>query len=424
MDTTTSTAVTRSSGEIPLTEIQHSMLRLFRDSQEHDPARSAALITAEMFEVFPSAGNPALEVVSTVVVASMAVVVGVGKRVNSCTGVVENPRVKGANMLRNISIVDHFEWKKCIRFAVFVLLAISLGASFVPMYAQDSGQQTFTSVVDAASAFFTAMQAPDDHPILKILGPAGNDIVSSGDPIEDFDARTNFTLKYQEMHRFATEPNGTVTLIVGAENWPLPIPLVKKNGAWYFDTKAGKDEILFRRIGENELLAIQACSDLVDAQKQYYDRAPNGFADQYAQKLVSDDGKYNGLYWEGTDDQYNSPIDPRIANASGKSSKDQVGHPVPFNGYFFRILASQGRHAPGGDRKYVVNGKMTTGFAFVAYPAEYRSSGVMSFVVSKSGVVYEKDFGPNTTQLAEAMTAYDPDSTWNKEELASQAGRQ
>ncbi len=174
-------------------------------------------------------------------------------------------------------------------------------SSFVPTFAQQPGQQTFASVADAGRALFIAMQAPDDRSLLGILGPAGNDIVSSGDPIEDLDARTNFTTKYEEMHRFVTEPNGTVTLIVGAENWPLPIPLINKNGVWYFDTATAKDEILFRRIGKNELLMIQALSDLVDAQKQYYDKAPHGYGKEYAQKLVSDAGKHNGLYWEDTE---------------------------------------------------------------------------------------------------------------------------
>jgi hypothetical protein len=203
-------------------------------------------------------------------------------------------------------------------------------------------------------------------------------------------------------------------LVVGAENWPLPIPLVKKNGVWYFDTQAGKDEILFRRIGKNELAAIQACSELLDAQKQYYARAPYGFAKEYAQKLVSDAGKHNGLYWEETGDQFDSPINPLIAYARQNLPTDQVGAHVPFNGYFFRILTSQGPHAPGGPKSYVVNGKMTAGFAFIAYPAEYHSSGVMTFIVNESGTIYEKDLGPNTTKLAEAMTAFDPDSTWNK----------
>jgi hypothetical protein len=327
---------------------------------------------------------------------------------------VENSRMEGTTMLENFSILVQLERKKLIRFAPFVLLALSLGASFVPTFAQQPGQPTFASVEDAGRAFFTAMRAPDDRALLGILGPAGNDIVSSGDPIEDLDARTGFTAKYEEMHRFVTEPNGTVSLVVGAENWPLPIPLVNKNGAWYFDTLAGKDEILFRRIGKNELAAIQACGDLVDAQKQYYVRAPYGFAKEYAQKLVSDGGKHNGLYWEETGDQFDSPINPLIAYARQDRPKDQVGAHDPFNGYFFRILAAQGPHAPGGAKNYVVNGRMTAGFAFVAYPAEYRSSGVKTFIVNKSGTIYEKDLGPNTTKIAEAMAAFDPDSTWTK----------
>jgi hypothetical protein len=319
-------------------------------------------------------------------------------------------------MLRNISIPALLERKKFIRFAAIVLLALPFASSLVPTFAQQPGQQTFSSVEDAGRALFTAMRAPDDHALLGILGPAGNDIVSSGDPIEDLDARTGFTTKYEEMHRFVREPNGTVSLVVGAENWPLPIPLDNKNGAWYFDTQAAKDEILFRRIGKNELLAIQACSDLVDAQKQYYDKAPSGYRKQYAQKLVSDAGKYNGLYWEETGDQFNSPIDPLIAYARQNRPEEPVGTHVPFNGYFFRILTSQGPHGPGGAKSYVVNGEMTLGFAFVAYPAEYRSSGVMTFIVSESGIIYGRDLGPNTTKLAQAMTAFDPDSTWHKEE--------
>ena len=319
-------------------------------------------------------------------------------------------------MWRNISVLAQLERQNFGRFAAFVLAALSSVFSSVPAFARQPDQQTFASVEEAGRALFTAMQAPDDRALLGIFGPAVNDIVSSGDPIEDLDARTGFTTKYEEMHRFVTEPNGTVSLVVGAENWPFPIPLVSKEGGWYFDTAAGKDEILFRRIGKNELSAIKACSDLVDAQKQYYLRAPYGFADQYAQKLVSDAGKHNGLYWQETGDQFDSPINPLIAYARQNRPPDEVGAHDPFKGYFFRILRSQGHHAPGGAKNYVVNGKMTAGFAFVAYPAEYRSSGVMTFIVNKSGVVFEKDLGPNTTRIAEAMTAYDPDSTWHKAE--------
>jgi hypothetical protein len=319
-------------------------------------------------------------------------------------------------MLLNISILVRRGWRKVVRFGAFALLALFWGASLIPTSAQQAGQQTFASVDEAGRAFFAAMQASDDRSLMHILGPAGNDVISSGDPAEDLDVRTNFTTKYEEMHRLVKEPNETVTLVVGAENWPLPIPLINKNGAWYFDTPAGKDEILFRRIGKNEMAAIQACSDLVDAEKQYYDKAPDGFAKGYAQKLVSDVGRHNGLYWEGTTDQFDSPINPLIAYARQNRPVDQVGTHDPFNGYFFRILTIQGPHAPGGAKNYVVNGKMTEGFAVVAYAVEYRSSGVKTFIVGKSGVIYEKDLGPNTTRLAQSMTTYDPDSTWQKAE--------
>ncbi len=318
-----------------------------------------------------------------------------------------------------LQMISDFVQLKCqgfVRFAVSILFALSLGCSPAPMFAQEPGQRAFASAEDASRALFDAMQAQDEQAPLSILGAAGKDVLSSGDPQEDLDSRVSFVVKYQEMHRFVTETDGTVTLVVGAENWPFPIPLVKNNGSWYFDTAAGKDEIVFRRIGRNELAAMDACRDLVDAQKQYFARPPGDLPKQFAQKLVSDEGRHNGLYWHGASDEFDSPINPLIAYARQNLSTDQVGEHVPFNGYMFRILTSQGRHAPGGAKNYIVDGKMTAGFAFVAYPVEYGSSGVMTFVVDKSGTIYEKDLGPNTTKLAQAMTAYDPDSTWHKAE--------
>ncbi len=328
----------------------------------------------------------------------------------------ENSRMERNKMLHRNPIFVQPECKSFVRFAVSVLFALSLGCSSVPLFAQEPGQRTFASAEDASRAFFAAMEAQDEQAQLSILGPAGKDVLSSGDREEDLDARVSFVVKYQEMHRFVTEANGTVTLVVGAENWPFSIPLVKNNGSWYFDTAAGKDEILFRRIGRNELAAIDACRNLVAAQKQYFARPPRGQPKQFAQKLVSDKGKHNGLYWHGADDEFDSPINPLIAYARQNLPTDQVGEHVPFNGYMFRILTSQGRHAPGGAKNYIVDGKMTAGFAFVAYPVEYRSSSVMTLIVDESGTIYEKDLGPNTTKLAEAMTAYDPDSTWHKAE--------
>ena len=320
-------------------------------------------------------------------------------------------------MLHGITAFIQDECKRAAKFAAAVLVALSLAGSLTPAaFAQQPGQQTFASLKDAAHALFVTMGSQDEQSPLRVLGPAAQVVLSSGDPAEDSDARVGFVVKYQEMHRFVKEPDGTVTLVVGAENWPFPIPLVNNQGKWYFDTDSGKDEILFRRIGRNELAAMDACRQLVEAQKEYFAHPPSDLPKQFAQKLVSDEGRHNGLYWHGASDEFDSPINPLIAYARQNLPTDQVGEHVPFNGYMFRILTSQGPHAPGGAKNYVVDGKMTGGFALVAYPAEYRSSGVMTFIVDESGTTFEKDLGPNTTKLAEAMTAYDPDSTWQKAE--------
>jgi Protein of unknown function (DUF2950) len=327
---------------------------------------------------------------------------------------IRNLRLEKNIMPQRISNFAQSERKRLARFAAAVLVTFSLGGSFAPMFAQQPEQRSFASADDAAHALFVAMESQDEHSPLAVLGPAAKEVLSSGDPTEDADARVGFVVRYQEMHRLVKHANGSVTLVVGAENWPFPIPLVNNQGKWYFDTNAGKDEILFRRIGRNELAAEVACQDLVEAQKEYFASAPAGFSKQFAQKLVSEEGRHDGLYWHGAYDEFDSPINPLIAYAGGEDSKDQAGDPVPFNGYFFRVLTSQGPHAPGGTKSYVVDGKMTGGFAFVAYPAEYRSSGVMTFIVNESGTIYEKDLGPNTTKTAAAMTAYDPDSTWHQ----------
>ncbi len=319
-------------------------------------------------------------------------------------------------MLQKISMFVQPEWNSSIRFGVSALLALSLVRPTAPTFAQQPRQRTFATTEDAAHALFAAKQARNEQDLLSILGPEGKDVISSGDPTEDRSSQQNFVDKYQEMHRFATESNGSVSLVIGAENWPFPIPLVNNHGTWYFDAPAGKEEILFRRIGRNELAAMHACCDLVEAEKRYLAHPRGDLHKQFAQKLVSDEGRHDGLCWHGAQNEVASPIDPLIAMAQGKKSEDQTGDLVPFNGYFFRILTSQARQAPGGAKNYVVDGKMTGGFAFVAYPVEYRSSGVMTFIVDETGVVYEKDLGPNTTKLAESLTGYDPDSTWHRVE--------
>ena len=275
--------------------------------------------------------------------------------------------------------------------------------------AQQPGQKTFSSPEDASNALVTAAQSNDEKALLDILGPDGKQIVSSGDETEDADSRANFVEKYQEMHRLVKEPDGTTVLYIGAKNWPTPIPLVNKGNSWYFDTEAGKKEILYRRIGRNEISTIRVCQELVAAQKEYYAAQHN----EYAQKIFSDEGQHSGLYWKAADGEPQSPIGPLVASAFAKS---QDGAPAPYRGYYYLILTRQGKNGPGGAKSYIVNGKMTGGFAFVAYPAEYRSSGVMTFIVNEDGVVYEKDLGKKTDVLAKTMKEYNPNSSWQKSE--------
>jgi hypothetical protein len=278
--------------------------------------------------------------------------------------------------------------------------------------AQQPGQKTFSSAEEASNAMLTAAQNNDEKSMLDILGPDGKRIASSGDDAEDAESRANFAKRYQEMHRLVKEPDGTTILYIGAHNWPTPIPLVHKGVSWYFDTDAGKKEILYRRVGRNELSAIRVCQELVTAQKEY--SAQHG--GEYAQKIFSDEGQ-NGLYWKAADGQPQSPIGPLVASAvAGSYAKSQEGAPTPYRGYYFHILARQGKGGPGGAKSYAVNGKMTEGFAFIAYPAEYRSSGVMTFMVNEDGVVYQKDLGKKTDVLGKGMKEYDPSSGWQKAE--------
>jgi hypothetical protein len=291
---------------------------------------------------------------------------------------------------------------------VFILLACFPGAA----KAQQKDQKTFASPEEASSAFVAAIKSNDEAAMLQILGPDGKEIISSGDPKEDADHRKNFATRYDQMHRFVAEPDGTTTLYIGAENWPCPIPLVKKGSAWYYDTAAGKQEILYRRVGQNEMSAIRVSQELAAAENEYFAQNKN----EYAQKFTSDEGQQNGLYWKSTDSKSESPVGPLVANASMPNGPAKNLHtpPAPFHGYYFRILTRQGKHAPGGASDYLVGGKMTGGFAFVAFPAEYRNSGVMTFIVSKDGAVYQKDLGPHTESAAKSMKAYDPDSSWQK----------
>jgi hypothetical protein len=282
----------------------------------------------------------------------------------------------------------------------------------------EAGQETFPHASEAAQALFTAVQNNDRPALLKLFGPDSSDLTSSGDEEMDKENRVEFVQKYQQMHRLLTEPNGLTTLFIGAENWPTPIPLVRSDGKWYFDTEDGKDEILFRRVGEDEVTVIHVCTELVDAEKEYFAKPHDGeSAQQYAQKILSDTGKHNGLYWVVASGAPESPLGPMIATAEADDSTQTAGRDLqPFYGYYFRVLKAQGPSAPGGVKSYIVDGKMTGGFAFVAYPAEYKSSGVMTFLVGPDGIVYQKDLGEKTSEIAKSLKQYDRDETWTKAE--------
>ena len=279
--------------------------------------------------------------------------------------------------------------------------------------AQELKPQLFHSPEEASAALFAAAQQTDNRALLEILGPAGKDLASSGDPAEDRKGRDNFVAKYKQMHRVRKEHSGVMLLYVGAANWPLPIPLAEKNSLWYFDTDMGKGEILARRVGGNELATINVCYQLVDAQQQHFARANNG-EHRYALKLVGDNDGHDALFSSENGEQSASPLDTLIASAGVENGTPASHNPAPFNGYYFRILTAQGNNAEGGAKSYLVNGKMVGGFAFVAYPAVYRCSGVITFIVNQNGVVYQKDLGPDTEKIANAMTEYDPDSTWER----------
>jgi len=300
------------------------------------------------------------------------------------------------------------------RLALWVL-SVSLVVGFgivAPALAQEPGQKTFGSATEATDAFCKAVQNHDQTAMLAILGPSGRDVISSGDPVSDKDNQNAFVALYRASHQFATGPNGLTFLYIGDENWPTPIPLQHNQTQWYFDTAYGKQEILYRRIGFNELDVIKVCAAIVDAQRDYFNALHDGASEhQYAQKFRSTAGTQDGLYWQVKGSQGESPLGPLVAEAASEGYQ-HTSQPHPFHGYMYRLLTSQGANAPGGAKSYIVAGKMTGGFALVAYPASYRDSGVMTFIVNQDGQVYQKDLGPGTGQLAAAITAYDPDPTW------------
>ena len=274
-------------------------------------------------------------------------------------------------------------------------------------------QKTFSSPEEGVKALIDAARKNDMKGILEILGADAKSIIESGDPVADNEGRERFVKSYDESNKLVKSGDSKAVLEVGKDEWPFPIPLVKENAGWRFDTQEGKEELLNRRIGRNELDVIQVCLAIVDAEREYYQRDPDGDKLlQYAQKLISTKGKRDGLYWETKPNEQPSPLGSLVAQARAEGYKGAGGKPVPYHGYYYKLLTGQGKDAPGGAYDYLVRGKMMGGFGVVAYPAQYGSSGIMTFIVNHDGVVYQKDLGTKTATIAQSMSKFNPDKTW------------
>jgi hypothetical protein len=299
-------------------------------------------------------------------------------------------------------------------FAVSVAAVVMFACTGVSAAAV-AQQKSFPSAEEAVKAAIAAARSNNDKELLTIFGAQAKEILFSGDAVADKERRGQFLAAYEEKNRLANEGE-SVTLIVGKNDWPFPIPVVKKGNVWVFDTAKGKEEILNRRIGENELNTIQVMLAVVDAQREYAlkDRDKNSLL-EYAVKFISDPKKRNGLYWETKAGEQPSPLGPILARAREAGYKGTPSStPIPYYGYYYRILTAQGKNAPGGAFSYLVKGKMIGGFAVVAHPAEYGNSGVMTFIVNYEGKVFQKNLGANTTTIARNMKEYNPDSSWTE----------
>ncbi|HMK69073.1 MAG TPA: DUF2950 domain-containing protein [Stellaceae bacterium] len=303
-------------------------------------------------------------------------------------------------------------WRLMLPFAAFALALIAGSGAAI---AAKSSVPTFATPDEAFGKFAAAVKANDSAAMIKVLGPDAKGLVGSGDPVADKTAREKFMAQYDAAHKIASKGDNQAILVIGSDEWPFPIPVVKTGTTWHFDVKAGKEEILNRRIGGNELDAIQVCLAYVDAQREYAtkDRDNDGFI-EYAQKFLSSPGKQDGLYWPAENGAEESPLGPGIVEAQAQGYTFKQGERTPYHGYYYKILKAQGPHAPGGAQDYVIKGHMMAGFALVAFPATYGNSGIMTFIVNYDGVVYQKDLGPNTAAIAEKMTRYDPGKGWTK----------
>jgi len=314
-----------------------------------------------------------------------------------------------------------------IRAALFTLSLVSVSV-VVPAAVNDpprSPDQSSISVSDVQKSFETPQQAADSliqaagnydvSALVAIFGPEGKDFVSSADPVQDKNLVTKFAAKAREKHFVTIDPKtkARAVLMIGNDDWPFPVPIVKKQGKWHFDSNQGRQEILLRRIGANELDAIQICRGFVEAQKEYASEIhDNSGVNQYAQKIISTPGKQDGLYWQNADGTSGGPIGEAVARAIQEGYVP--GKTSGYHGYYFKVLKGQGPAARLGQLDYVINGAMIGGFALVAFPADYRVTGVKTFMVSYDGVVYEKDLGPDTLNLAKNIERYNPDKTWHR----------
>jgi Protein of unknown function (DUF2950) len=300
--------------------------------------------------------------------------------------------------------------QKCFLALTMTMVLVGLAAPAALAQAAP-GQTTYPSASAAVTALVAACQSGDQDALLKILGPAAKDLISSGDPVADKKSQESFAKSYAVKHRLISDAQGYETLIIGANDWPMPIPIVRDGEQWYFDSARGHDEIINRRIGENELGAIAVCEGYVAAQKEYAARGHDGSpAGIYAQKLVSAEGKHDGLYWPQAPGKPMSPMGPAVAAAAGEGYTG--GGSEPYHGYYYRLLKEQGPAAEGGAKSYLVNGQLSGGFALLAYPANYGVGGIMTFLVNEDGNVLQKDLGDDTVNLAKQITAYNPDDTW------------
>ena len=305
---------------------------------------------------------------------------------------------------------------KPVRIAVAARLFLL--AIVIPLAAchksEEPATRSFATPDDAANALLAAARSGDQTQLVAIFGPGSKELISSGDAVQDKNAGDAFVKRYGVMHRWRNLGDGAQILLVGADNFPFPIPL-KKNPAdqWFFDTASGRDEVLNRRIGRNELAMIEVCEAAADAQAEYFSQLHDGATKkQYAQKFLSDPGKQNGLYWASPEGQPQSPLGPLVAFATAEGYSAKPDAHTPFHGYYFHMLRGQGSNAPGGAKDYVHDGKMIDGFALVAYPAEYGNSGVMTFMINQDGVLLQKDLGKSTQETAIAMTQFNPDAGW------------